>query len=179
MELQQQPQAEAMEEETARFTVKMAEKRKATDSKALAPRVDRNAVSARGSGGETSPTSSPPSKSPRVSSADTSAAEESEEDAEASERALAIMSGRARDPNVKPSQAAASYAAGGGGAWTEVVAKGTKGKGGSSGKQPAGRGGGGYGLGPLDYKGDPLPRKKIDARAPPFVPRGAHTSRPG
>ena len=84
-----------------------------------------------------------------------------------------------RDPNAKPLQAAVPSAAGGGRAWTEVVGKGNKGKGSSSGTQPAGRGGGGYGLGPLDYKGDPLPRRKIDARAPTFVPRGAHPSRLG
>ena len=85
-----------------------------------------------------------------------------------------------RDPNANRPHAAAPSAAGGSGVpWTEVVGKGNKGKGSSSGTQPAGRGGGGYGLGPLDYKGDPLPRRKIDVRAPTFVPRGAHPSRPG
>ena len=59
------------------------------------------------------------------------------------------------------------------------MGKGSTGKARSGGVRPAGRGGGGYGLGPLDYKGDPLPRRKIDARAPTFVPRGAHPSRQG
>ena len=188
MELQPQPQEESMEEETPRFTVKPAEKPKATASSTA--RVDRNALSARGSGGEKSPTSSPPSKSPRTSSADTSAAEESEEDEEASELALAIMSGRVRDPNATPPHAAASSAAGGGVAWTEVVGKGNKGKGKGGGAPPAGRGGG-YGLQPLQQDpcaGTPLQRRvsKIDARAQPFAPRGAPptpspqpSSRPG
>ena len=91
------------------------------------------------------------------------------------------MSGRVRNPHATPLHAAAPSAAGRGAErpWTEIVGKGNKGKGSSSGTQPAGRGGGGYGLGPLDYKGDPLPRRKIDARTPAFVPRGAHPSRQG